>query len=137
MYVHNMLSKQVLTVHIATFKFYKIIRGSTLTCVPRFQWFQCSNKSFKLRTSKHWWEMEDITKEKQENLAWKNDLSRNCLGGEVELSPSVKYKTVSNKEIEKKYTFFSLEKILTFSLINNSLSTVRSCLPWTSAIHFS
>lgn len=82
--------------------------------------------------------MEEITKEKQENLAWKNDLSRNCLGGEVELSPSVKYKTVSNKEIEKKmYIFFSLEKFLTSSLKNNSLSTVRSCLPWTSAIHFS
>lgn len=51
---------------------------------------------------------QDITKEKQENLAWKNDLSRNCLEGEVKLSPSVKYKTVSNKEIEKKCTFSSV-----------------------------
>lgn len=61
--------------------------------------------------------MEEITKEKQENLAWKNDLSRNCLGGEVKLSPSVKYKTVSNKEIEKKNIhFLQFRKIPDFFL---------------------
>lgn len=54
MYVHNMLSKQVLTVHIATFKFYKIIRGSTLTCVPRFSiiCFQCAKQKLQTQNFK-------------------------------------------------------------------------------------
>lgn len=50
--VHNMLSKQALTVHMATFKFYKIIRGSTLTCVPRFQWFQCAKQKLQTQNFK-------------------------------------------------------------------------------------